>query len=159
MTKILELQLQHQSFHWVFRVDFPLDWLVWYPCCLRDPQESSPAPQFKGINSLTFCLLYGPALTTVHDHWEDHNLDYTDLCRQSNVCFSTCCLVFFIAFLSRSHCLLISWLLSPSTVILEPKKKKSVTTSIFWHSFNLAPGGFLAASPFSLHPLPSPISN
>ena len=66
---------------------------------------------------------------------------------------------FFIAFLSRSNHLLISWLLSPSTVILEPKKKKSVTASIFWHSFNLAPGGFLAASPFSLHPLPSPISN
>ena len=22
-----------------------------------------------------FCLLYGPALTTVHDHWEDHSLD------------------------------------------------------------------------------------
>ena len=22
-----------------------------------------------------FCLLYGLALTTVHDHWEDHSLD------------------------------------------------------------------------------------
>ena len=31
-------------------------------------------------------------LTTVHDHWENHSLDYTDLCRQSNVCFSTHCL-------------------------------------------------------------------
>uniref|UniRef100_A0ABI0P171 Calcium and integrin-binding family member 2 n=1 Tax=Bos taurus TaxID=9913 RepID=A0ABI0P171_BOVIN len=29
-----------------------------------DFQESSPAPQFKGINSLAFCLHYGPALTT-----------------------------------------------------------------------------------------------
>ena len=36
VTKILELQLQHQSFQWVFRVDFPSDWLVWFPCCLRD---------------------------------------------------------------------------------------------------------------------------
>ena len=27
---------------------------------------------------------YSPALTTVHDHWEDHSLDYTDLCLQSN---------------------------------------------------------------------------
>ena len=35
-----------------------------------------------------------------------------------------------IAFLSRSKCLLISWLQSPSTVILEPKKIKSVTVSI-----------------------------
>ena len=28
---------------------------------------------------------YSPALTTVHDHWEDHGLDYTDLCCQSSV--------------------------------------------------------------------------
>ena len=35
------------------------------------------------------------------------------------------------AFLPRSKCLLISWLQSPSTVILEPKKIKSVTASTF----------------------------
>ena len=37
---------------------------------------------------------------------------------------------FVIAFLSRSKCLLISWLQSPSAVILEPKKIKFVTVSI-----------------------------
>ena len=37
---------------------------------------------------------------------------------------------FVIAFLPRSKCFLISWLQSPSTVILEPKKIKSVTLSI-----------------------------
>ena len=36
---------------------------------------------------------------------------------------------FVIVFLQRSKCLLISWLQSPSTVILEPKKVKSVTVS------------------------------
>ena len=35
-----------------------------------------------------------------------------------------------ITFLPRSKCLLISWLRSPSTVILEPEKMKSVTASI-----------------------------
>ena len=35
-----------------------------------------------------------------------------------------------IAFLPRSKRLLISWLKSPSAVILEPKKIKSVTVSI-----------------------------
>ena len=35
-----------------------------------------------------------------------------------------------IAFLPRSKCVLISWLQSPSAVILEPKKLKSVTVSI-----------------------------
>ena len=35
-----------------------------------------------------------------------------------------------IAFLPRSKCLLLSWLQSPSAMILEPKKIKSVTVSI-----------------------------
>ena len=36
----------------------------------------------------------------------------------------------YIAFLPRSKCLLISWLHSPSAVILEPMKRESVTVSI-----------------------------
>ena len=35
-----------------------------------------------------------------------------------------------IAFLPRSKCLLLSWLQSPSAVVLEPKELKSVTVSI-----------------------------
>ena len=42
---------------------------------------------------------------------------------------------FVIAFLPRSKCLLISWLQSPSAVILEPQKIKSVTISIVSHLF------------------------
>ena len=38
---------------------------------------------------------------------------------------------FVIAFLPESKQLLISWLQSPSTVILDPKKIKSVTVSTF----------------------------
>ena len=41
---------------------------------------------------------------------------------------------FVIAFLPRSKHLLISWLQSPSAVILEPKKIKSVTVSIVFPS-------------------------
>ena len=37
---------------------------------------------------------------------------------------------FLIAFLPRSKDLLISWLQSPSAVMLEPKKIKSVTVSV-----------------------------
>ena len=29
-------------------------------CCPRDSQESSPTPQFRSINSLALCPLYGP---------------------------------------------------------------------------------------------------
>ena len=39
--------------------------------------------------------------------------------------------MFVIVFLPRSKCLLISWLQSPSTAILEPKKIKFVTVSTF----------------------------
>ena len=47
VAKELELQLQHQSFQWIFRVDFLSDSLLWSPCCPRHSQESSPTPQFK----------------------------------------------------------------------------------------------------------------
>ena len=39
-----------------------------------------------------------------------------------------------IAFLPRSECLLISWLQSPSAVISEPKKTKSVTITFVYPS-------------------------
>ena len=42
---------------------------------------------------------------------------------------------FVIAFLPRSKCLLISWLQSPSAMILKSKKIKSVTVSIVSHLF------------------------
>ena len=44
--------------------------------------------------------------------------------------FNTLCMVV-IAFLARSKCLWISWLQPPSQVILESKKIKSATVSIF----------------------------
>ena len=65
--------------------DFPQDWLVWSPCCPRDSQESSPAPEFKSINSLALSLLYGPTFTSVHDYWKNHSFDYVDLCQKSDV--------------------------------------------------------------------------
>ena len=52
-----------------------------------------------------------------------------DLGRQSNVFNMLSSLV--ITFLPRNKCLLISWLQLPSAVILESKKIKSVTVSIF----------------------------
>ena len=77
VAKVWEVQFQHQSFQWIFRVDFLKDWLVWSPCSPGDSQESSPALQFERINSSALCLLYGPTLTSIHDY---HSLNYTDLC-------------------------------------------------------------------------------
>ena len=75
VAKVLELQLQHQSFQWVFRTDFLWDGLVWYPCSSRDSQESSPTPQFKSINSLSLRFLYSPTLTSIQDYWKNHSFD------------------------------------------------------------------------------------
>jgi len=57
VAKALELQIQHQSFQWIFRVDFLFNWLVWSPCSPRDLQEPSLAPQFKSINFSALSLL------------------------------------------------------------------------------------------------------
>ena len=73
LAKVLEFQLQHQSFQWIFRTDFFQDWLVWSPPCKRDSQESSPTTQFKRIKSLVFSLLYGPTLTSIHDYWKNNS--------------------------------------------------------------------------------------
>ena len=100
------------------------------PYCSRDFQESSPAPQFESINSLGFCLHYSPALTTLYDHWEDHTLDYMDLCWQNNVsAFQHTVYVCHSFPIEKQSS--ISWLQSPSAVILKTKKKKSVTASTF----------------------------
>ena len=90
--------------------------------------ESSPTPQLKSIYSLVLSLLYGTTLTSIHDYGKNHSFDYMDLGRHSLLFNMLPRLV--IDFLPRSKRLLISWLQSPSAVILEPKKIKSVNVSI-----------------------------
>ena len=77
-----------------------LGWTGWISCSPRDYQESSqkkkkkessPIPQFKSINSSVLSFLHSPTLTSIHNYWKNHSLDWTDLCWQSNV-FLICCL-------------------------------------------------------------------
>ena len=84
----------------------------------------------RSINSLVLSLLYVPILTSIHDYWKNDSFDYMDLCQWSGISAFNTLSGFIIAFLPRSRCLLISWLQSPCTVILEPRKIKSVTVSI-----------------------------
>ena len=103
--------------HW-----FPLGWTGWI---------SSPTPQFKSINysALSFC--YSPTLTSIHDCWKNHSFDYrrTFVGKVMSLLFNMLSRLV-IAFLPRRNHLLIAWLQSTSTVILEPKKIKSVTVSL-----------------------------
>ena len=73
VAKVLELQVQQQSFQWIFRTDFLGDWLVWSPRCPRDFQESSSTTQFKNINSSAPSFLYSPALTSIDNYWKNHS--------------------------------------------------------------------------------------
>ena len=131
VAKVLEFQLQHQSFQWIFRVDFLWDWLVWSPCCSRDSKESSQHHNLKAsiiqcsaffmVQLLHLYMTTGKtiALTRCTFVSKVMSLLFNMLSR------------FIIAFLPKSKCLLISWLQSLSMVILEPKKIKSVTVSTF----------------------------
>ena len=104
--------------------------MVWSPCSSRDSQESSLTPQFKSINSLVLSFLYRLTLTTIHYYWKTIALTrWTFIGKVMSLLFNMLSR-FVIAFLPRSKCLLISWLQSPSAVILEPKKIKSVIISI-----------------------------
>ena len=66
------------------------DWFLlgltgWISFQAKGLSESSPAPQFKSINSSVLSFLYSPTLTSTHDHWKNHSLDEMDHCWQSNV--------------------------------------------------------------------------
>ena len=84
----------------------------------------------KSISSSVLSLLYGPALTSIHDYWKTIALSrQTFVSKVMSLIFNMLSRLV-IAFLPRSKHLLISWLQSPSAVILEPKKIMSVTVSI-----------------------------
>ena len=75
VAKVLEFQLQQQSFQWTPRTDLLYDGLVGSPCNPGDSQESSPTPQFQSISSSVLTLLHSPTLTSIHDYWKNHSLD------------------------------------------------------------------------------------
>ena len=92
----------------------------------RTLKESSLIPQFKSINPLVFSSYIHTWLlekTVVLTIW-------TFVSKVMSLLFNMLSR-FVIAFLSRNKCLLFSWLKSPSAMILEPKKIKFVTASIF----------------------------
>ena len=58
-----------------FRIDW-FDILV-----VQGTLKSSLAPQFESIYSSVFSLLYGPTLTFIQDHLENHSFNCTDVCQ------------------------------------------------------------------------------
>ena len=135
VAKGLAFQLQHQSFQWMFRTDFLQDGLVGSPCSPRDSQESSPTPWFKIINSSALSFLYSPTLTSIRTTGKAIALTrWTFVGRIMSLLFNMLSRLV-ITFLPRSKCLLISWLQSPSAVILEPKNSSLSLFPLFPHLF------------------------
>ena len=103
-------------------------------CIPRDSQESSWTPQFKSINSLWLSFLCSPTLTSMHDYWKNQALTrWAFVGKVMSLLFNMLSMLV-IAFLPRSQRLLISELQSPSAVILEPPKIKSLAVSIAFPS-------------------------
>ena len=69
-ASIFPMNIQGWFLLW-FLLQIPL----WFPCSQRDSQQSSPAPQFRSINSVVLSPLYGPTLTSIHDYWKNHSFD------------------------------------------------------------------------------------
>ena len=65
----------------------------------------------------------------IHDHWKNHSLDQMKFFGKVMSLLFNMLSRLVITFLPRSKRLLISWLQSPSAVILEPPKIKSDTVS------------------------------
>ena len=80
--------------------------------------------------SILLRFLYSPTSTSIHDYWKTIALTrQTFVGKMVSLLFNMLSRLV-ISFLPRSKHFLISWLQSPSAVILEPPKIKSVTVSI-----------------------------
>ena len=128
MAKVLEFQLQHQSFQWIFRTDFlkmdSLDLLAVQGTLNSLIQNHSSTASILWCSAFFMFQFSHPYMTTGKG---------IALTRQTFI-GKIMSLLFnmrprlVIAFLPRSKHLLISWPQSPSAVILEPPKIKSLNS-------------------------------
>ena len=129
VAKVLEFQLQHHSLQRNPRADLLQNGLVGSSCRPRDSQESSPTPSSKAS------ILRRSAFFTVQLSHPYMITGKTKALTRWTFVGNVMSLLFnmlsrlVITFLPRSKRLLISWLHSPSAVILEPQKIKSDTVS------------------------------
>jgi len=126
--KVLEFQSQHQSSQWIFRTSFMIDWLDLLAVqgtlesLLQHHSSKASILQHSAFFIVQFSHLYMTTGKTIA------------LTRQTFV-VKVMSLLFnmlsrlVITFLPKNKCILISWLQSPSPVILKPPQIKSLTIS------------------------------
>ena len=121
VAKVLELQLQYQYFQWVFRVD----WLIssktdWFDL----PAVQGTLKSLLQHDSSKTPILWCSAFFMVYlsqSYVTSWKTIWTLISKVMSFLFNILSR-FVIAFLPISNHLLVSWLLSPSAVILEPKE-------------------------------------
>ena len=129
VAKVLELQLQHQSFQWTPRTDlFRMNWLdlLAVQGTLKSLLQHHSSNASILLRSAFFIVqLSHPYMTTGKT---TALIRWTFLDEVMSLLFNMLSRLV-ITFLPRSKCLLISWLQSPSAVILEPPKIKPAIVS------------------------------
>ena len=134
MTKVLKLQLQHQSFQWIFRTDFlrldGSDFLAVQGTLKSLPQHHCSKASILWHSAFFIVqlshLYMSSGKTIALTRWifvgKVMSLIFNMLSR------------FVIVFLPRSKCLLFSWLQSPSAVIFGAQQNK---VSHCFHCFSI----------------------
>ena len=130
VAKVLELQLQNQSSNeYLGLISFQIDWLI-------SLQSKGLSRVFSNTTAQKHQFFnIQPSLWSnshIHTRLLEKSLTltlWTFVNKIMSLLFNMLS-SFVRTFLSRNKCLLISWLQSPSAVILEPKKIKAVTVSI-----------------------------
>ena len=68
------LELQHQSFQWIFMViSFRINWFDLL--AVQRTLKSLLQHQLESVKSSVLSLLYGPTLTSIHGYWKNHSFD------------------------------------------------------------------------------------
>ena len=61
----------------------PLGWTGWISLQSKRLSRVFSNTTVKTVNSSALSFLYSPTLTSIHDHWKNHNLDLMNLCGTS----------------------------------------------------------------------------
>ena len=105
----------------------PLGWTDWISFQSKGLSRVFSNTTVQGINSLVLSFLYSPTLTSIHDYWKKQSLTRQTFAGKVMSLLFNMLSRLVIAFLPSSKCLLISWLQSPSVVILEPLPPRSLS--------------------------------
>ena len=94
----------------------PLVWTCWIS--LQSKGLSIVFSNTTAQNHQFFSFLHSPTLTSIRDYWKNHSFDWQTFVGKVMSLLFNMLLRLVITFLPRSKCPLISWLQSPSAMIL-----------------------------------------